>query len=138
MAFSQKETAMRKFIITLMLLALPLMGGAALAASDSGTVGSVNTRTGILQLTDGATYYVANRVRLSTFRQGDNVRIQYERRTGGSVASDIVKTGKSKTAVPVITPVRGSNAARNNFSGNSKMCSPTATDRNPCYNIGGQ
>ena len=129
---------MRKLIITLMLLALPLMGSAALAASDSGTVRSVNTRTGILQLTDGATYYVSNRVRLSTFRPGDTVRIQYERRTGGSVASDIVKTGKAKTAIPVITPVRGSNAIRNNFTGNSKMCAPTATDKNPCYNVGGQ
>ena len=129
---------MRKFMF-LMLLAIPLMGGAALAASVSGTVSSINTRTGIVQLSNGATYYLADRVRLSTVRPGDIVRIQYERQTGARVASDIVKTGRTAARIPVITPASGAApAVRDNFSGNTHMCDPTPTDRNPCHNIGGQ
>jgi len=135
---NQEDKAMRKLIM-LMLLAIPLMGGAALAASNSGTVSAVNTRTGIIQLSDGATYYLANRVTLSTFRPGDVVRITYERQTGGAVANDIVKTGTTKAKVPVITPARAAaRGVRNDFGVKSDMCKPTATDRNPCYNIGGQ
>jgi hypothetical protein len=123
---------MRKLIL-LMLLAIPLMGGAALAASDSGTVSSVNTRTGIVQLSDGTTYYLADRVRLSTVRPGDIVRIQYQRRTGGAVASDIVKTGRTEAKVPVVTPARGAApAVRNNFGVDHGMCKKTATT-NPCF-----
>lgn len=129
---------MRKLIM-LMLLAIPLMGGAALAASDSGTVSAVNTRTGIIQLSDGATYYLANRVTLSTFRPGDVVRIRYERQTGGAVANDIVKTGRTEAKVPVVSPARAAaRGARTNFGVQNDMCKPTPTDRNPCYNIGGQ
>jgi hypothetical protein len=135
---NQEDKAMRKMIL-LMLLAIPLMGGAALAASVSGTVSSVNTRTGIVQLSNGATYYLADRVELSTLHPGDIVRIQYQRQTGARVASDIVKTGRTEAKVPVITPTRGAApAVRDNFTGNSKMCAPTPTNRNPCYNIGGQ
>src|SRR5215216_6024639 len=106
---------MRKLIL-LMLLAIPLLGGAALAASDSGIVSAVNTRTGIIQLSDGARYYLADRVQLSTFRPGDLVRIQYQRRTGGPVASDIVKVGRTEGKIPVVTPARGAApAVRNNF-----------------------
>jgi len=122
-----------------MLLAIPLMGGAALAASDSGTVRSVNTVTGIIQLADGAQYYLADRVELSTFRPGDIVRIQYQRQTGARVASDVVKTGKTEAAVPVVTPARGAaNGVNKNFGNKDDMCKPTPSDRNPCYNIGGQ
>jgi hypothetical protein len=129
---------MRKLIL-LMLLAIPLMGGAALAASDSGTVSSVNNRTGIVQLSDGATYYLADRVQLSTIRPGDIVRVQYQRRTGGAVASDIVKTGRTEAKVPVVTPARAAaTGVRSNLVTNSKMCEPTATNRNPCHNVGGQ
>ena len=66
---------MRKLIIILSLMLLPLMGGAALAASDSGIVRSVNTVTGMLLLSDGASYYVPNRLTLSRFKRGDEVRL---------------------------------------------------------------
>ena len=128
---------MRKLFLTLAFLTLPLMGGAALAASDSGVVGSVNMRTGILQLTDGATYYVPNRLRLNRLQQGDTVRVEFERQTGGAVASGIEKTGSAEGAVPVVTPTRGGDV-RNNFTANSKMCDATPDDKNPCYNVGGQ
>lgn len=123
---------MRKFMF-LMLLAIPLMGGAALAASVSGTVSSVNTRTGIVQLSNGATYYLADRVRLSTVRPGDIVRIQYQRETGARVVSDIVKTGRTAAKLPVITPTRGAApAVRNNFGVDKGMCKRTANS-NPCF-----
>ena len=123
---------MRKLIF-LMLLAIPLMGGAALAASVSGTVSSVNTRTGIVQLSNGATYYLADRVQLSTVRPGDIVRIQYQRQTGARVVSDLVKTGRTEAKVPVITPTRGAPpAVRNNFGVDKGMCKKTATS-NPCF-----
>lgn len=127
---------MRKMIIALMFLTLPLMGGAALAASDSGTVHQVNTRTGILQLADGATYYVPNRLTLSRLQKGDTVRVQFERRTGAAVANEIVKTGRTKGAVPVITPTRDAARVHNNFGVDTGMCKITPTS-NPCY-IGAQ
>lgn len=127
---------MRKMIIALMLLALPLMGGAALAASDNGTVHQVNTRTGILQLADGATYYVPNRLTLSRLQKGDTVRVQFERRTGGPVANEVVKTGRTQGAAPVITPTRDAARVKNNFGVDTGMCKVTATS-NPCY-IGAQ
>lgn len=136
MTFNEREIAMRKLIFTLMLLALPLMGGAAFAASDSGTVHLVNTRTGMLQLADGSTYYVPNRLTLSRLRKGDTVRVQFERRTGGAVADEVVRTGRSRSAGPVVTPTRGAPAVRKNFSINRDMCKVTATS-NPCY-IGAQ
>lgn len=123
---------MRKMIIALMLLALPLMGGAALAASDSGTVHLVNTRTGILQLADGATYYVPNRLTLSRLQKGDTVRVQFERRTGAAVANEIVRTGRGQGAAPVITPTRDAARVQKNFGVDSGMCKVTATS-NPCY-----
>ncbi|WP_162913986.1 DUF1344 domain-containing protein [Taklimakanibacter lacteus] len=127
---------MRKLIITLSLLLLPLMGGAALAASDSGTVRFVDTRTGMLQLADGASYYVPNRLPLSRLKKGDTVRIQFENRTGGPVVSKIVRTGSSDRAVPVITPARDARRVNKNFGIDNGMCKVTATS-NPCY-IGAQ
>lgn len=122
---------MRKLIL-LALLAIPLMGGAALAASDSGTVYSVDTRTGMLRLTDGASYYVSDRARLSTLRKGDIVRIDYEPRKGGPVAGDIVKTGRTENVRTVISPTRGG-GVQNNFTANSDMCKATAGNPNPCH-----
>jgi hypothetical protein len=127
---------MRKIIITLTLLLLPLMGGAALAASDSGIVQSINNRTGILQLTDGATYYVPNRLRINLLQKGDRVRVQFERRAGDRVASEVVKTGEGAREVPVITPTRDAKRVNNNFGVDSGMCKVTPTS-NPCY-IGAQ
>lgn len=128
---------MRKLFITLAFLTLPLMGGAALAASDNGVVRSVDTRTGILQLADGASYYVPNRLTLSRLQKGDTVRVQFDRTTGHAVASDVERTGRSQGAVPVVSPTRG-NPVNKNFVTNSKMCDATADDKNPCYNVGGQ
>lgn len=132
---SQEDTVMRKLIM-LMLLAIPLMAGGALAASDTGIVNSVNTRTGILQLSDGATYYVPNRLPLSRLKAGDEVRIQYERRKGGSVASDVETTGRSDVDSTVVSPVSRARV-RNNFGVDSGMCKATADRSNPCY-IGAQ
>jgi hypothetical protein len=128
---------MRKMIISL-LFAIPLLAGAALAASDSGTVGRVDTRTGTLQLSDGATYYVPNRTMLSRYRQGDQVRISYEREQGMRVADDIMKTGEAEGANTVVTPTRDVGVRKNFMNQKSKMCEPTADDKNPCYDIGGQ
>ena len=126
---------MRKLIFST-LLVLPLLAGAAFAASSSGTVSAVNTRTGILQLSNGATYYVPNRVLLSRYRQGDEVRIQYERREGLRVADDVVKTGEGSD--PVVTPTRDVGVNKNFMNQKSDMCEPTSSNRNPCYDIGGQ
>lgn len=126
---------MRKLIFST-LLVLPLLAGAAFAASSSGTVSAVNTRTGILQLSNGATYYVPNRVLLSRYRQGDEVRIQYERREGLRVADDVVKTGEGSG--PVVTPTRDVGVNKNFTNQKSDMCEPTSSNRNPCYDIGGQ
>lgn len=127
---------MRKLIITLSLLLLPLMGGAALAASDSGIVQSINNRTGILQLTDGATYYVPNRLSINLLQKGDKVRVQFERRAGDRVAREVVKTGEAGRNAPVITPARDAKRVNNNFGVDSGMCKVTATS-NPCY-VGAQ
>ena len=124
---------MRKLLM-LMLLIVPLMGGAALAASDSGTVQYIDTRTGTLQLSDGAKYYVPNRLTLSRLHRGDKVSIQYERQKGARVAQGVEKTGTSEGSVPVITPARGSAAGvRNNFGVDRDMCKATASSRNPCF-----
>jgi hypothetical protein len=125
---------MRKLIIST-LIAIPLLAGAAFAASDSGTVSYVNAYTGTVRLSDGATYYMPNRIGLSGLRAGDVVRIQYDREGGSRIARDVERTGRS--ANTVVTPARGA-GVNNNFTVNSKMCEPTASDRNPCYNIGGQ
>ncbi|WP_119273696.1 DUF1344 domain-containing protein [Taklimakanibacter deserti] len=127
---------MRKLIFSTLLI-LPLLAGAALAASSSGTVSAVNTRTGTLQLSNGATYYVPNRVMLSRYRQGDVVRIQYERREGLRVADDVVKTGSSEGAT-IVTPTRDVGVNKNFMNQKSDMCEPTPSNRNPCYDIGGQ
>lgn len=127
---------MRKTIIALTLLTLPLLGGAALAASDSGIVRSADTRTGMLQLSDGASYYVPNRLTLSRLQKGDTVRVQFERRTGAAVANDVVRTGRSQAAVPVVTPTRDAASVKKNFAIDSGMCKVTATS-NPCY-VGAQ
>jgi hypothetical protein len=128
--------AMRKLIISL-LLTFPLISGAALAASDTGTVNAININTGTLRLSDGTTYYTPNRLTLNRLRQGDTVRIQYDREAGTRVANDIVKTGRAKNAGPIIVPARGGGVTKN-FSTNTHMCDPTPEDRNPCYDIGGQ
>jgi hypothetical protein len=125
---------MRKLIFST-LIAMPLLAGAAFAASDSGTVSDVNIYTGIVRLSDGATYYMPNRSALNRIREGDVVRIQYDREGGSRVARDIERTGRS--AGTVVTPTRAP-GVRNNFGNNDDMCEPTANDRNPCYNIGGQ
>ncbi len=127
---------MRKLIIILSFLALPLMSGAALAASDSGIVRFIDTRTGTLQLSDGATYYVPDRVSLSRFKKGDEVRIRYQRRTGDRVASDVIKMGETQAKVPVITPARGNAGVHKNFVADPNMCKVTATS-NPCH-VGAQ
>lgn len=127
---------MRKLILSL-LLTLPLMAGAALAASDRGTISAININTGMLRLSDGVTYYTPNRLTLNRLRQGDIVRIQYDREQGSRVAREVVRTGHAKSAGPVITPARGAGVDKN-FSTNTHMCDPTPTDRNPCYDIGGQ
>lgn len=126
---------MRKLIFST-LLVLPLLAGAAFAASSSGTVSAVNTRTGTLQLSNGATYYVPNRVLLSRYRAGDEVRIQYEHRQGTRVADDVVKTGSSEGTV--VTPTRDVGVNKNFMNQKSDMCEPTSSNRNPCYDIGGQ
>ena len=136
MTYSQEDIAMRKLIFTLSLLLLPLMGGAALAASDSGIVRSVNTVTGMLLLSDGASYYVPNRLALSRFKTGDEVRVRFERRTGGPVASQVVKTGETARDVPVITPARDAKRINNNFGPDNGMCK-MSPGHNPCY-IGAQ
>jgi hypothetical protein len=128
---------MRKLIIPLM-LALPLMAGAALAASDSGTVSAININTGLLRLSDGATYYTPNRLILNRLRQGDIVRIQYDREQGSRVAREVVRTGRSAADGPTITPTRGDGVTKNFTEQKTKMCDPTPEDRNPCYDIGGQ
>lgn len=126
---------MRKLFLSL-LLTLPLMAGAAFAASDSGTVSAINVRTGNLQLSDGTTYYVPNRTLLSRYREGDVVRIQYERQQGTRVADEVVKTGSREG--PVVTPARDVGVNKNFANQKSKMCEPTSGNRNPCYDIGGQ
>ena len=123
---------MRKLIITLSLMLLPLMGGAALAASDSGIVRSANTVTGMLLLSDGASYYVPNRITLSRIKKGDEVRVRFERRTGGPVASQVVKTGETANEVRVITPARDAKRINNNFGPDNGMCK-TSPGHNPCY-----
>jgi uncharacterized protein DUF1344 len=128
---------MRKLLLSL-LLTLPLMAGAAFAASNNGTVSAVNTRTGTLQLSDGASYYVPNRTMLSRYHAGDEVRVRYERQQGMRVVDEIVKTGGAGNAGPVVTPTRDVGVNKNFSSQKSKMCEPTANNRNPCYDIGGQ
>jgi hypothetical protein len=126
---------MRKLILST-LIALPLLTAAAFAASDSGVVSRVDTRNGTLQLSDGATYYVPNRVLLSRYRQGDEVSVQFERRQGIRVADEVVKTGARGGTV--VTPTRDVGVNKNFTNQKSKMCEPTADSRNPCYDIGGQ
>jgi hypothetical protein len=124
---------MRKLLM-LMLLITPLMGSAALAASDSGVVRFIDTRTGTLELSDGVKYYVPNRLTLSRLHQGDKVSIQYERQTGARVAQEVERTGARSGNVPVITPARGAAAGvRNNFVIDRDMCKATASSRNPCF-----
>jgi hypothetical protein len=126
---------MRKLIISL-LIAVPLLGGAAYAASDSGTVSDINNYTGTVRLSDGATYYMPNRILLNRIREGDVVRIQYDREGGSRIARDIEKTGRTEGSV--VTPTRDVGVRNNFVSGKSTMCDPTPEDRNPCYNMGGQ
>ena len=127
---------MRKLIISL-LFTLPLLAGAALAASSSGTVNAINVNTGTLRLSDGTTYYTPNRLTLNRLRTGDIVRIQYEREKGWRIVNDVVKTGRAKSFSTVITPARGAGVTKN-FTTNTHLCDPTPERRNPCYDIGGQ
>ena len=121
---------MRKLIMST-LIAIPLLTASVFAASDSGTVSYVNAYTGTVRLSDGATYYVPNRLLASKVRQGDVVRIQYDRDGASRVARDIARTGSK--AAPVITPTRGEGVNKNFLNRKSTMCDARPDNKNPCF-----
>lgn len=124
---------MRKMLLSL-LCAVPLLTGAAFAASDSGTVSSANARTGMLRLADGVTYYVPNRGTFSWVRPGDAVSIDYDRTADGRVANEVSRIDSGEST---ISPVKGEAVRKNFVNGKSTMCDATADEKNPCY-IGAQ
>ncbi|MGE4253494.1 MAG: DUF1344 domain-containing protein [Parvibaculaceae bacterium] len=121
---------MRKLILST-LIALPLLTASVLAASDKGTVSYVNAYTGTVQLSDGATYYVPNRVLASKLRRGDVVRIEYDRDGGSRVVRDVERTGRIEGTI--ITPARDVGVKKNFVNGKSHMCDARPDDPNPCY-----
>jgi hypothetical protein len=108
-----------------------LLTASVFAASDSGTVSYVNAYTGTVRLSDGATHYVPNRVSASKVRQGDVMRIQYDRDGTSRLAREISRTGSK--AAPVITPTRGEGVDKNLLNRKSTMCDPRPDNNNPCF-----
>ncbi len=81
---------MRK-LIAATLVALPLMGGLALAESqsDTGVIKHINVAKGTLQLADGKTFSVPKSIKLGTFKANEKVMVSYTMTNGKMLATSI-------------------------------------------------
>ena len=82
---------MRKLIAT-SLIALPLLGTVALAASqaDTGMVKQISATQRTLELADGKTFLIPKSIKLSTFKPNEKVTVRYTMANGKLHATSVV------------------------------------------------
>jgi len=81
---------MRK-LLAASLVALPLLGGVALAASqsDTGVIKHINATKGMLQLADDKTFSVPKSIKLGGFKPNEKVVVDYTMTNGKMLATSI-------------------------------------------------
>ena len=79
---------MKKFAITM--AAALLTSGAALAATDTGTIKQIDPKSDAITLDDGNTFTLAEGTEAESLKVGQTVKVTYHLKSGKMVATEIV------------------------------------------------